>query len=135
MGISGLLPLLKEIQQPRNISDFKGKRWVAREGQTLGGVGWLGLGLVRVAYNVLTPDSLSTRMSGSTRARLGAPRSSSRAGRRPGLSNTQCIAFGCSSFMASPLLWCLTVGRCLPSAGQRIREQSECFRAADAAGD
>ncbi|WOO78467.1 Exonuclease 1 [Vanrija pseudolonga] len=26
MGISGLLPSLKEIQQPRNISDFKGKR-------------------------------------------------------------------------------------------------------------
>lgn len=28
MGISGLLPLLKEIQVPCNISDFKGKRYV-----------------------------------------------------------------------------------------------------------
>lgn len=28
MGISGLLPVLKEIQVPRNISDFKGQRWV-----------------------------------------------------------------------------------------------------------
>ncbi len=28
MGIQGLLPLLKEIQQQRTIADFKGKKWV-----------------------------------------------------------------------------------------------------------
>jgi hypothetical protein len=28
MGIQGLLPLLKEVQQPRHISDFRGKTCV-----------------------------------------------------------------------------------------------------------